>query len=155
MQKVFFVCLGNICRSPLAEAIFNHKISQRGLERHFLADSCGTSHYHIGDPPDPRTLHNARQNGVPIQHLGRQLRPTDLDRFDWIFAMDRSNHHNILTLARAEHHVKVHLMRRWDPQPDSHDVPDPYYGDERDFQEVFAILSRSIDAFLDEHGSVN
>jgi protein-tyrosine phosphatase len=150
MQKILFVCLGNICRSPMAEAIFNHKISELGLKSHFLADSCGTSNYHIGDLPDPRTLKNARQNGVAIQHRGRQLAAADLDHFDWIFAMDRSNHHNILALAREEHQHKIHLMRSWDPQPDSHDVPDPYYGEDRDFQEVFEILSRSIDAFLDD-----
>ncbi|MBX2946369.1 MAG: low molecular weight phosphotyrosine protein phosphatase [Cyclobacteriaceae bacterium] len=147
--KVLFVCLGNICRSPLAEAIFKHKISQRGYQHQVEADSCGTSNYHIGDLPDERTRANAHQNGISINHRGRQLQPSDLEYFDFILAMDRSNHQNILNLPNASlHRHKVYLMRSFDSTDDHDEVPDPYYGGMRGFQEVFEILDRSTEAFL-------
>src|SRR6188768_3287743 len=99
--KILFVCLGNICRSPLAEAIFKHKIKQKGWEQWVEADSCGTANYHIGDSPDPRTLANAKKNGVVIDHCGRQLSEEDLGDFDYILAMDNSNLNNILRLPRS------------------------------------------------------
>lgn len=150
-KKVLFVCLGNICRSPLAEAIFKHKVKERGLDLLFEADSCGTANYHIGDIPDERTIRNAQKNGIRISHRGRQLSAIDLETFDTIFAMDESNFRNIMRLENAEvHSKKISLMRSFDPLG-SGDVPDPYYGGERGFQEVFDILNRSLDNFLDHH----
>ncbi len=147
--KVLFVCLGNICRSPLAEAIFKDKIRRKNLEQHFEVDSCGTADYHIGSIPDSRTLANAKKNGVHIDHYCRQLTSDDLEEFDYIFAMDRSNHRNILRLSNNEKHVeKVFLMREFDQQGKGEEVPDPYYGSERHFQEVFEILDRSTENFL-------
>src|SRR5689334_21286036 len=81
---ILFVCLDNTCRSHLAEAIFKHKVKSHQLEAYFEADSCGTSNYHIGDPPDTRTIANARKNGVAINHLGRQLSTDDLEKYDYI-----------------------------------------------------------------------
>ncbi|WP_333819525.1 low molecular weight protein-tyrosine-phosphatase [Ohtaekwangia sp.] len=147
--KILFVCLGNICRSPLAEAVFKHKIKGTALEKIVKADSCGTSNYHIGDIPDSRTIANAKKNGVEIDHYGRQLCTNDLEQFDYILAMDNSNYQNILRLAHASHHSdKVQLMRNFDPQGKGLEVPDPYYGGERGFQEVFDILDRSMDQFI-------
>lgn len=147
--RVLFVCLGNICRSPLAEAIFKHKIKEKKLESVYEADSCGTSNYHIGDSPDERTIRNAHKNGIQISHQARQLTDRDLESFDYIMAMDRSNYNNIFRLSNAmEHNHKVLMMRQFDTEDEDAEVPDPYYGGDRGFQEVFDILDRSIEGFI-------
>lgn len=149
-MNVLFVCLGNICRSPLAEAIFKHKLQNKSIAHAFYADSCGTANYHVGDMPDPRTIRNARTNGVEINHRGRQLSGEDFETFDLILAMDQSNFSNIMRLTIAEmHQHKIKLMRDFDPIGKG-DVPDPYYGNEADFQEVFEILERSIETLIQE-----
>jgi protein-tyrosine phosphatase len=147
-MKILFVCLGNICRSPLAEAVFNHKVKLQKLEAYFQADSCGTGNYHIGAPADHRTISTAQKNGVPIDHKARQLATADLIEFDLIFAMDKSNQSNILQLSSATDNLgKVRLLREYDPIGPGN-VPDPYHGEEADFHEVFEILDRSIDKLI-------
>jgi protein-tyrosine phosphatase len=149
--KVLFVCLGNICPSPLAEAVFKHKVKERGLQDRFEIDSCGTGNYHIGDPPDPRTIANAKKNGVIIEHLGRQLSDDDLAYYDVILAMDNKNLRSIKSLRTANEYVhKVKLMRDVDVVDRGGEVPDPYYGNEQNFQEVFDILNRASDHLLDD-----
>src|SRR4051812_43443786 len=115
-MKVLFVCLGNICRSPLAEAIFNEKIRLKGLQDEFQSDSCGTGNYHVGDWPDDRAIKCARKNDILMNHIGRQLRHSDLEDFDLLLAMDRSNLQNILRLGNDTTRQKVKLMRSFDPQ---------------------------------------
>ena len=147
--KVLFVCLGNICRSPLAEAIFKTRMLQHGMDSMVEADSCGTAGYHIGDSPDPRTIANAKRNGIEIKHVGRQLTQHDLEHYDFILAMDRSNFSNILNIRGAEsHRKKISLLRTFDSARNDDEVPDPYYGDELAFQQVFEIADNAVNSFI-------
>jgi len=149
MTRVLFVCLGNICRSPLAEAIFNSQIREGKFQTKFIAASCATANYHVGSPPDPRTIRNALLNGIEIKHVGRQFSVVDFEAFDWIIAMDRSNYNNILQLPNSKNYRnKIKLMRVFDTEYPGVDVPDPYYGGEKDFQEVFDILTRSVSGLI-------
>lgn len=150
MTKILFVCLGNICRSPLAEAIFKEEIERRGLTSLFYAESCGTANYHVGDPPDPRTIANAAKNGTTINHVGRQFEAADFKKFDLILPMDASNRTNLLRLPDGkDFQDKIRMMRSYDPVDRGADVPDPYTGGEDDFQEVYDILRRSVSALTD------
>ena len=148
MKKILFVCLGNICRSPMAEAIFNHKIREKGLENRFLGDSAGTANYHVGDLPDPRTVETVAKNGIKIHHYGQQFKKNHAEEFDYLIAMDRSNQKNMLAVL-PDRSKEVHLMRDFDPVQNG-DVPDPYYGGINGFDQVFEILDRSIDKLIDQ-----
>lgn len=152
-MKVLFVCLGNICRSPLGEAIFNERVRQKGLQDEFQSDSCGTANYHVGDWPDDRAIKCAKRNGILINHFGRQLKRDDLDKFDLILAMDSSNFQNILRLSTESNRAKIKMMRDFDPKGKG-DVPDPYYGGDKDFDEVFEILDRSIEVLIEKNTKV-
>lgn len=148
MIKVLFVCLGNICRSPMAEAIFNRLLAERGLQDLFFTDSAGTSAWHIGSDPDPRTVSCALQNATPINHKARQVSRLDCDKFDYVLAMDESNYRDIQAVF-SKSHSGFYLMRHFDDMRDSHDVPDPYYGGPEGFQHVYEILRRSCNKLLD------
>ena len=153
-KRVLFVCLGNICRSPLAEAIFKHKVASRNLVDFFEIDSCGTSNYHLGDIPDPRTFAIAKKHGVKIDHIVRQLTSEDLEAYDYVLVMDKNNFQNVTRVCVSDDHKgKVFLMREFDAEGKGKEVPDPYWGNEREFQEVFDILDRSIDGFLNHVAS--
>lgn len=147
--KVLFVCLGNICRSPLAEGVFKKKVEEKELADRFFIDSCGTSNYHIGEQPDRRTVKNALANGVRLNHQGRQFTVQDYNDFDYIVAMDSSNLRNIEMLRPKGNDRQIKLMRSFDEAGLNKDVPDPYYGGERGFQEVFDIIDRSAQGLLD------
>jgi protein-tyrosine phosphatase len=99
MVKVLFVCLGNICRSPLAEGIFKHRVREAGLEKKILVDSAGTSGWHIGDPPDPRSIDVARENGIKLDSFGRKAVREDFQNFDYIIAMDKENYTDLKRLS--------------------------------------------------------
>ncbi len=138
--------MGNICRSPLAQAIFKQKALKKGLQDMFEVDSAGTGPWHVGKPPDPRSIAIAKKNNVPISHVGRQFSVND-QLFDYILPMDSDNLRNILHVLGA-HHDGLLLMRHFDTQEKDADVPDPYYGGEDGFQNIYQILDRSCEQLL-------
>lgn len=148
MIKVLFVCLGNICRSPLAEAIFKKKLQNEGLDKKILADSAGTANYHVGENPDPRTIEIAEKHGVPVNHKGQQFKKHHHDEFDYLLAMDHSNYRNMTTEMGMDPD-KLILMRDFDSNGKGQDVPDPWYGGMNGFEDVYQILDRSLDEFLE------
>lgn len=154
MKRLLFVCLGNICRSPLAEAIFQHKCRERG--EHFVVDSAGLGHWHEGEPADPRTIEVARRFGIEVSSVARQIRPDDLTRFDLLLAMDRENRRGLLNLGADPDRVR--LMRSFDaalrgvPEHEL-DVPDPYLGGPEGFVEVYHMLDAACEGLLDALGT--
>jgi len=156
--SVLFVCLGNICRSPLAEGVFRHYVRERELAQHFEIDSAGTSGYHAGDPPDARSVATARSRGVVVEGFSRQLVKGDLRSRDYIIAMDEENLRGVenLAVATPDRRARIHLLREWDEHGRGLGVPDPYYGGARGFEEVQEIVERSCARLLDhlvaEHG---
>jgi protein-tyrosine phosphatase len=149
--SVLFVCLGNICRSPLAEGVFRELLRERGLESRFRVDSAGTGSWHVGDAPDGRMRSLAVEKGLSIDQLrARQVELADLEQFDHVLAMDRNNLHDILFLDRDEKYGhKIRLFREFDPEPGDFQVPDPYYGGDDGFEEVYRIVHRTARTLLD------
>ena len=146
MVKVIFVCLGNICRSPMAQAIFEHQIKEAKLEDHFNAQSAGTAGYHRGAPPDPRTLSTLKSHDILFEHQAHQVNATDIDTYDYLIAMDLQN---FLHLQNMNPIGSVLIkMRDFDPLEKNGDVPDPYYGQHDGFEGVFEILNRSIKCLI-------
>lgn len=143
--KVLFVCLGNICRSPLAEGVFRHLVERAGLTERFEIDSAGTSAYHVGDPPDERTAEVALARGITLTGSARQITREDFRRFNYIIVMDRENLAAVQRLARISRPAgKVLMLREFDEAAgNDRDVPDPYYGGPRGFEDVHDIVERS------------
>lgn len=134
--SVLFVCLGNICRSPLAEAAFRAAAEEAGLEVH--ADSAGTAAYHVGQPPDPRSIDTAMSNGIDIRHYrGRQLVREDFSRFTHILAMDHQNLRNIEALRPQGAGTHVSLLMDMVPGREGAAIADPYYGGEENFTDTW------------------
>jgi protein-tyrosine phosphatase len=129
----------------MAESILIHKASKQGLS--IIVDSAGTGNWHAGDWPDPRTLRVLDENNISRATKARQIKTEDFDRFDYIIAMDKSNYNNIVRLPGADSQ-KVSLLLDWNPATAGMEVPDPYYGDYQDFQELFDILDTAIDHFI-------
>lgn len=149
--RLLFVCLGNICRSPVAECVFRAQVEARGVAHRFEIDSAGTSGYHDGNPPDARSRETARLRGVEVTGKSRKLESVDLERFDYIIVMDRENLANTLPLRKASNSaVQVRRLREWDPEPGDGDVPDPYYGGPEGFDEAHDIIERSCAALLED-----
>lgn len=143
MKKILMVCLGNICRSPVAEGVMRSKIEKYKLDA--FVDSAGTAAYHIGEHPDKRSIQNAKKHGVDISKLvARKFEITDFDNFDRIYVMDSSNYSDVIKLAKTEiDKQKVKLLLN-DLYPDSNmSVPDPYFGGEQGFENVFILIEKA------------
>lgn len=147
-MKILFVCLGNICRSPLADGLLRAKVASNNLE--VLVDSAGTSGHHIGEAPDLRMQKTAKQFGHAIDNLrARQFTSGDFAHFDLIYAMDRQNFKDILSLAESdEHRSKVKLILNELYPGQDLEVPDPYFGGEQGFREVFTLLDKATNQII-------
>lgn len=144
MTSVLFVCLGNICRSPLAEGIFRRKVQDAGRSDQILIDSAGTGAWHAGNPPDPRSIEIAAAHGIDISsQRARQVTSSDYDRFDYLVAMDADNLANLLS-GKGKQHQGIRLLLTNPPA----DVPDPYYGGPKGFEEVYRLVDGGCDALL-------
>lgn len=147
-MRILMVCLGNICRSPLADGLLRSKIVERQLP--WLVDSAGTAAYHIGNPPDHRMIQTAKAKGIDISDLSaRQFTSQDFDAFDRIYVMDQSNYKNVLRLARTDaDQQKVYLLLDHLYPNKQQEVPDPYYGNQSDFNEVFNLVNEATEALI-------
>lgn len=151
MIRVLFVCLGNICRSPMAEGVFKELIKKNSLDSIIQCDSAGTAGYHIGEPPDKRMRETALKHGIKLVHSGQQLNIQHFNEFEYILAMDRSNFRNIQNLKKGQKGTisQEYMMRNFDSRGKGRDVPDPYYGVQDGFEEVFQICKRSCVGLLE------
>lgn len=139
--KVLFVCMGNICRSPTAEGVFNKVIADLGTADRFLVDSAGTHAYHVGEGPDSRAQQTAHSRGVNLSKIrARKVAPSDFEHFDYILAMDSDNYHILMDASPSEHHHKIKLFLEFAPERTENDVPDPYYGGQHGFSHVFDLV---------------
>ncbi|MFI5148687.1 MAG: low molecular weight protein-tyrosine-phosphatase [Bacteroidia bacterium] len=149
MNKILMVCLGNICRSPLAEGILRHKLVKAGILT-VSVDSAGTADYHVGQAPDERSIANALRHQIDIsKHRGRQFKLGDFSAYDHIYAMDASNLDHIISMANTdEDRSKVSLILTELYADKQTSVPDPYFGGEEGFEQVFQLLDKACDAVL-------
>jgi len=147
--SVLFCCMGNICRSPTAEAVFRDKVKKAGLEQDILIDSVGTHDYHIGDPPDLRTQHAAKQRGYDMSMLrGRQVEVEDFSRFDYVLAMDNANMAILYRLCPKDQRDRLGLFLEYAQNHKQREVPDPYYGGELGFEKVLDMVEDAADGLL-------
>ncbi len=144
--RVLFVCLGNICRSPMAEGVFKKIIADNGVADKFYVDSAGTSAYHIGEMADKRMRETAENHSIVLESRARQFEINDFDTFDYILPMDQANFEDIRALElqkETNNNYKLIMMRDFDPLDKGANVPDPYYGGLDGFEQVYEILMRS------------
>lgn len=154
MIRVLFVCLGNICRSPMAEGVMRHLVAERGLSAQIEVDSAGTSRYHIGEQPHPGTLKELRKHGISLQHAARQFIATDAERFDILVAMDADNLAD-MQASLGQNVPKIHYLLDFIVAgPRGRGVPDPWYTG--DFNEVYELVDAACRGLLahieQEHG---
>ena len=150
MPSILFVCLGNICRSPMAESVAAGLIASRPDAKQWLLDSAGTGDWHVGNPPDHRTVAVLKARGLPTGHKARQVRPDDFTAFTYVLAMDRSNVRNLAAFMPESPTATVKLLGDYDPLGVA-EVPDPYHDGPREFEAVHQQVERCLRAFFAQH----
>merc|ERR1712004_68841 len=150
-RSVLFVCLGNICRSPIAEAVFAHLVKQRGEEGKWHIDSAGTAEYHIGCKPDRRGLACLKSHGIETPHRARVAHEDDFREFDFIFGMDDDNIDDLKDIQPRDGKAKLEKLTKYDVKGKTY-VPDPYYGGDDGFEPVYQQCLRCCEEFLKQHG---
>lgn len=149
--KVLFVCMGNICRSPTAEAVFRHYVENAGLSEQVMIDSAGTHDYHIGDKPDSRAQHAAQQRGYDMsKQRGRQVGEDDFRHFDYVLAMDKTNLANLRRITPPDSGTHAKLLLEYARNHVERDVPDPYYGGGDGFERVLDMVEDAAEGLLQE-----
>lgn len=149
--RILFVCMGNICRSPTAEGVFRHLLLSEGYEDLIDTDSAGTHGYHIGEPPDQRTRETALRRGIDLSTMrARRVAREDFDYFDYILAMDQGNYQALRALCPPVHRDKVKLFMDYAPELGIREVPDPYYGGPRGFEQVFDMVEAAAAGLLED-----
>jgi protein-tyrosine phosphatase len=151
MVRVLFVCMGNICRSPTAEGVFRHYVAQRGLLEHIHMDSAGTHSYHVGSEPDHRTQAAAKLRGFDLCSLrARKVSSSDFEQFDYILAMDRANYEELYRKSPPQHRQKIQLFLQYAEGIKEQEVPDPYYGGNKGFEQVLDLVEAAAKGLLDK-----
>ncbi len=149
MVKVLFVCMGNICRSPTAHGVFRHLVEEAGLADRILIDSAGTHSYHVGSPPDQRAQATALERGFDLSDLrARQAVSADFAEFDYLLAMDRDNYRGLKAISLPGYEERLHLFMDFAPRLGRKEVPDPYYGGPKGFEDVFDMVSEASQGLL-------
>lgn len=147
--KVLFVCMGNICRSPTAEAVFRQYVEQAGFSERIVSDSAGTHAYHVGHPPDLRARQAALDRGYDMtSHRARQVTASDFSEFDYILAMDEQNLHMLKVDCPPEHLHKIMYLMEYSEKPGRRSVPDPYYGGPQGFEQVLDMVENAAQGLL-------
>lgn len=151
MVKVLFVCMGNICRSPTAQGVFEALVEREGLAQRITIDSAGTHAYHIGEPPDKRAQETAKRRGVDLSaQRARKVRPEDFLEFDYVLAMDRGNYEDLRAICHPDYEARLRLFLEFAPQAGEQDVPDPYYGGAQGFERVLDLIEAASAGLLAE-----
>jgi protein-tyrosine phosphatase len=148
-MRILFVCSGNICRSPMAEALFAHLARERGVLDRFEVDSVGLHGYHEGEAADPRTRRQGARHGVEVTSIAREIRLPDIARADLVLAMDRGHQRDLTRMSPPEHRHKIRLMRSYDRPGADPDVDDPYYGGTEGFERMYDVLEHCCRNLLD------
>jgi protein-tyrosine phosphatase len=149
-MKVLFVCMGNLCRSPMAEGVFRQHVAQAGLDGQIAIDSAGTHDYHVGEPPDPRAQRAAGRRGYDLSALrGRQVSRADFVEFDYVLAMDAVNLRALERLCPPQHAHKLRLFMEFGAEFAPREVPDPYYGGEQGFEHVLDMVEEASRGLLE------
>ncbi|HYA39521.1 MAG TPA: low molecular weight protein-tyrosine-phosphatase [Candidatus Methylomirabilis sp.] len=151
MVRVLFVCLGNICRSPTAEGVFRKLVREEKLEHLFEIDSAGTHAYHLEEPPDERAMAACERRGIDISgRRGRKATAADIQKFDYVLAMDRENYEHLLAISAPGYEVRVRLLMEFAADRPEEEVPDPYFGGASGFDRVLDMIEAAARGLLDD-----